>query len=468
MEMLNALVDNLNNYLYSYVLVIGLLGTGLYFTIATGFVQFRWGDMSRSMSEGFAESESKKISPFQAFAVTTASRVGTGNLAGVALAIMLGGPGAVFWMWLTALLGGALAFVEATLAQVYKVHREDKTHYNGGPAFYMMLGLNQKWLGAIFSVLLLLVFGFAFNSVQANTIALAVQANFQIPTIVSATVLAILTAIFIFGGLPRIAKITSFLVPIMAILYLILSLYIVIMNISHIGSVFSLIFVNAFNPSSFGIGTTIGVIVTGVKRGLFSNEAGMGSAPNAAASAETSHPVKQGMIQACGVFFDTLIICSATAFLILFSGVDIKTAAAEGISGIVLTQRVFGQYFGGAGSIFLTVCIFLLAFSSVLGNYFYAQNALGFLTEKPAALLIFRLLVVGCVFAGSVASFSLVWNIADLLMGFMAVINIYAVIRLFGRLKKVLADYNAQKAANVNPQFKRSSVTELKDVECWD
>lgn len=467
MDILSTIVDQLNNYLYSYILVIVLLGAGVFFTFATKFVQFRWGDMGKAFSEGVTTDTGHKISPFEAFAVTTASRVGTGNLAGVAFAIMVGGPGAVFWMWVTALLGGALAFVEATLAQVYKVHRGDKTHYNGGPAFYMTLGLNQKWLGTIFSVLLLVVFGFAFNSVQANTISLAVESNFKIPTMVSGIVLAGLTALFIFGGLRRIAQISSFMVPIMAGIYLILSLYIVFSNFSRLGEVFNLVFVNAFNPASFGIGTTMGVIVTGVKRGLFSNEAGMGSAPNGAASAETSHPAKQGLIQACGVFFDTLVICSATAFLVLFSGIDVKAAAAEGISGIVLAQRVFATYYGDAGALFLTVCIFLLAFSSVLGNYFYAQNALGFLTENKSALLIFRLLVVGVVYAGSVANFGLVWNIADLLMGFMALFNIYAVLRLFKVLRAVLADFLSQRAKGADPVFKRSAVKGL-DVECWD
>lgn len=459
------IIDMLNNYLYSYILVIVLLGVGIIFTLKTKFIQFRWKEMAAAFSDSLTgNSESKKISSFEAFAVTTASRVGTGNLAGVALAIMIGGPGAVFWMWITALLGGSLAFVESTLAQIFKVHDKDNTHFRGGPAYYMQQGLHSKTMGMIFSVLLLVVFGIAFNSVQANTIALAFENSFHIPTIVSAFILSVLSAVFIFGGLPRIAKASALIVPVMAILYLILCLIVVFINFDKIGSVFLLIFQNAFGLKEFGTGTLIGTIVTGVKRGLFSNEAGMGSAPNAAASADTSHPVKQGLIQACGVFFDTIIICSATAFLILFSGVDISNTS----SGIALTQNALTVYFGNMGNIFLSVCIFLLAFSSILGNYFYAQNTMLFISHNKIALFSFKILVIISVFAGSVAQFTLVWNIADLFMGLMALLNIYAIVKLFPFVQETLLDYQAQRRQKKDPTFNKVHVKGLEDVECWD
>ncbi|SFB92459.1 alanine or glycine:cation symporter, AGCS family [Brevinema andersonii] len=463
--MIANIIDTLNNYLYSYILVIVLLGVGIIFTLKTKFIQFHWKEMSAAFSNSLTgNSKSKKISSFEAFAVTTASRVGTGNLAGVALAIIVGGPGAIFWMWITALLGGSLAFIESTLAQIFKVHDKDNTHFRGGPAYYMQQGLHSKTMGLIFSILLLMVFGIAFNSVQANTIALAFENSFHIPTIVSAFILSILSAAFIFGGLPRIAKASALIVPVMAILYLILCLIVIFINLDKIGNVFLVIFQNAFGLKEFGTGTLIGTIVTGVKRGLFSNEAGMGSAPNAAAAADTSHPVKQGLIQACGVFFDTIIICSATAFLILFSGVDISNAS----SGIALTQNALTIYFGNMGNIFLSVCIFLLAFSSILGNYFYAQNTMLLISHNKIVLFSFKILVIVPVFAGSVAQFNLVWNIADLFMGLMALLNIYAIVKLFPFVQETLLDYQAQSRQGKDPAFNKVHVKGLEDVECWD
>lgn len=469
---LNQLITILNNFLYSYILVFVLLGAGIYYTIITGFIQFNIKSINQAFYEGFSstnqESSKRKISSFEAFAVTTASRVGTGNLAGVALAITFGGPGAIFWMWITALLGGALAFAEATLAQVYKIRDKSgldhNSHYRGGPSYYIKQGLGTKTLGSIFAVLLVFVFGFSFNAVQANTISSAFQSTFTIPPIFSAILLALLTAIFVFRGLPKIAKASAIIVPFMAILYLLLCLFVIGKNITKIGEVFNLIFSNAFGLKEFGVGTIAGTIITGIKRGLFSNEAGMGSAPNAAATATTSHPVKQGFIQAFGVFFDTIIICSATAFLILFSGVDFTDTT---IPSIVLTQNALTSYFGSFGSLFLTICIFLLAFSSVLGNYFYAQGSMAFLTHNKKIMFLFKIIVVLSVFAGSLSSFIVVWNIADLLMGLMALINIYALFRLSNILKLVLLDYKAQQAQKIDPVFKKKNVANLEDIECW-
>ncbi len=433
---LDAIVSSLNGFLYSYILIFVLLGAGLYYTISTKGVQFDVKNATDSFKEGIRaeESDRRKITPFQAFAVTTASRVGTGNLAGVAIAVAVGGPGAIFWMWVTALLGGALAFVESTLAQVYKVRESassgQEMRFIGGPAYYMTKGLGLKGFGYAFSFIVIFVFGFSFNAVQSNTIASAFHSSFAIPNIVTGIIIAGLSGVFIFKGLPAIARASALIVPVMATLYVVLCLIVVLAHITRIPEVFAMILENAFGLKEFGAGTIAGTITTGIKRGLFSNEAGMGSAPNAAASADTSHPVKQGFIQAVGVFFDTIVICSATGFLILFSGVDFQ----QGASGIILTQQALGTFFGQFGSIFLSICILLLAFSSVLGNYFYARNSLAFITNNPRWSLVFKIAVVVSVFAGSVSSFTLVWDIADLLMGIMALMNIYAIIRLSGIL----------------------------------
>ena len=462
------LINLLNNQL-SVVLLFVLLGSGFFYTLRTRFIQFNFKNMWSAFQEGFTDSDntSKKISPFEAFAVTTASRVGTGNLAGVALALTLGGPGAIFWMWLTALLGGSLAFVESTLAQVYKTKDDSQavaSHFIGGPAYYIQKGLGSKGLGNIFAILLVFVFGLSFNAVQANTISQAVSNNFNIPVLFSAVILSVITALFVFKGLRSIAKASTIIVPIMAILYLLLCLFVIGKNIARLPEVMELIFTNAFGLREAGVGTLMGTITIGVKRGLFSNEAGMGSAPNAAASACTSHPVKQGFIQAFGVFFDTILICSATAFLILFSGVDFTDINN---SGIVLTQAALSTFFGDFGSLFLTICIFLLAFSSVLGNYFYAHNSLSFLSKKPAVHLFFKVSVVVAVFAGSVSSLPFVWSVADLLMTLLALINLYAIFRLQKVLVATLADYRKQKANDIDPVFKKENFTEYGKFDAW-
>lgn len=469
LDSLNAIVEMLNTYLYSYVLVLALLGTGLVFTVRTAFIQFRWPDILSAFGEGItADTGVKKISPFQAFAVTTASRVGTGNIAGVALAILIGGPGAVFWMWMTALLGGALSFVESVLAQIYKKHDAAGTHYNGGPAFYMAQGMGNHFLAVAFSVMLFLVFGLGFNAVQVNTIADALKSGFNVPLLYSGIALTALSAVFAFGALPRIAKVTSYMVPIMAFLYLLFAAIVILQNIPRTGEVFFSIFSGAFKPSAFGAGTLMSTIIIGVRRGLFSNEAGMGSAPNASAAAETSHPVKQGLIQAGGVFFDTLVVCSATAFVILFSGFDLAAARIAGISGIAMMIQIFNQYFGTQGTLFLTVCIFLFAFSTVLGYFFYVVNAITFITKSALALVVMRILVLLAIFGGAVGSSSLAWNSTDFLMGIMALMNIYAMWRLYHVVEAAQKDFQAQRAAGKDPKFSKKSAPGLEDLECWD
>ncbi|MGL4561850.1 MAG: alanine/glycine:cation symporter family protein [Brevinema sp.] len=457
-ETLTVIINNMNDFLYTYILVFLLCGAGIYFTIITKGIQFHLKSMFRYLvnEEDLSTKNQKSISSFQAFAVSTASRVGTGNLAGVTLAVVIGGPGALFWMWVTALLGGALSFAECTLAQIYKVSnydtRKSASFFKGGPAYYISQGLSLEWLAKIFTVILIFVFGFSFNAVQSNTIAQSFESTFSIPPFWVGIFLASITGVFIFKGLPTIAKVSAILVPIMSLFYIGLSFIIIMLNIEKLPEVMKMIFEDAFGFKQIGVGTGVGTIITGIKRGLFSNEAGIGSAPNVAASATTSHPVKQGLIQAFGVFFDTILICSTTGFLILFSGVQISD---PNISGITLTQLALTKYFGVSGAIFLSICILLLAFSSILGNYFYALNSVSFISKKYSVEFLFKILVIFNVFLGAISSLEMVWSIADFVMFFMTLINLFAIIKLSKILTIVLKDYNIQKKENKNPIFKK-------------
>jgi AGCS family alanine or glycine:cation symporter len=438
-----------------------LIGTGLYFTFRTKFVQFRLiGEMFRLLGEG-ARADKKGVSSFQAFCISTASRVGTGNLAGVAIAITTGGPGAVFWMWLIALIGSASAFIESTLAQIYKV--KDGNTFRGGPAYYMEKALNARWMGVTFAVLISLTFGLAFNSVQANTITSALNGSFGINKIIIAIVLSIITAVVIFGGIKRVATVSEIMVPIMAGGYILIALYIMIMNISELPGVIVLIFESAFGVSEVAGGALGAAMINGIKRGLFSNEAGMGSAPNAAATADVSHPVKQGLIQALGVFVDTLLICSSTAFIILLSGLYTSTES----NGILLTQNALETSMGSWAGIFLAIIVFLFCFSSVVGNYYYGETNIEFINTNKLWLNIYRVAVVGMVAFGSLASLSFVWSLADLLMGLMAIINLIAIVLLGKIATSALNDYLKQKASGKDPVFHVSNIKGLKNVEAW-
>lgn len=370
MELLNNWINGVNDILWSYILIIMLLGCAVWFTIKSRFVQFRMiGEMIRLLgdSAGKGEKGEKHISSFQAFAVSLASRVGTGNLAGVATAVAIGGPGSVFWMWLIALLGSSSAFVESTLAQLYK--EKGKDSFIGGPAYYMLHGLGLRWMGVLFAVLISITFGFAFNSVQSNTICAAWEGAFGIDHAWIGAILTVLTLIVIFGGIQRIAKVSSIVVPVMALGYIALALGIVLFNITRLPAVIETILSNAFGWEQ-AIGGSVGAaLMQGIKRGLFSNEAGMGSAPNVAATAHVSHPVKQGLIQALGVFTDTLIICTCTAFIILFSGAPLDGS----INGVQLTQQALSNEVGSIGSTFVALAILLFAFSSIIGNYYYGE-----------------------------------------------------------------------------------------------
>ena len=461
MSWLETFVNGFNDILWTYILIALLVGAGLYFTFSTRFVQFRlFGEMFRLITE--KKEKKGGVSPFQAFTISTASRVGTGNITGVALAIGIGGPGAVFWMWIIAIIGMATAFVESTLAQVYKVR--DGKNFRGGPAYYMEKALGSRKLGIVFSILLILCFGFIFNAVQSNTIAASVGDVFNIPPYVIGIALVILTAIIIFGGVHRIVKVTQIVVPVMAVFYLAITLFVVITNISEVPGVFKLIVTHAFGLEE-AVGGTIGAaIMQGVRRGLFSNEAGMGSVPNAAATASISHPAKQGLVQSLGVFFDTIIICSATAFIIILAGLY-STGEDD---GVILTQNSLAVHVGEWAPYFVAIAIIFFAFSSVMGNYYYGETNIEFMNASKGWLTAYRVIVLGMVMFGSLAQVELVWNLADLFMGLMATLNI-AVIILLGKVAfKVLDDFTSQRKKGEDPTFYAKSIPGLKNTECWD
>lgn len=463
MEILNSLINFFNDILWGYVLIVMLLFVGTYFTLKTKFVQIRYlGQMIKILGDSVGHKGG--VSSFKAFCISTASRVGTGNLAGVAIAIASGGPGAIFWMWLIAIIGGASSFVESTLAQIYKV--KDGEAFRGGPAYYMEKALNKRWMGVAFSILISITFGLIFNSVQSNTISLAFHEAFKLDRTIIGVVLAVGTGVIIFGGVQRIANFSAAVVPVMAILYILVSLYVIVSNISMIPEIFRDIIENAFGIRQ-AVGGGIGAaIMTGVKRGLFSNEAGMGSAPNAAAAAETSHPVKQGFVQTLGVFTDTILICSCTAFMVLISGAH-KT---EGLTGIQLTQNALSSQVGGWGNVFIALCILLFAFSSIIGNYYYGETNIEFLTPNKTWLNLYRVGVIGMVMFGSIGELALVWNLADLFMGLMAVLNLIAIFLLGKVAFDALGDYSNQKESGLDPSFNKNDIDIPygERVECWD
>ena len=467
LDALNTAITSVNDALWTYLLIGALIICGLYFTIRTRFVQFTLlGDMFRQLVDASPASGGKKhISSFQAFAVSVATRVGTGNLAGVATAIAVGGPGAVFWMWIIALVGSATAFVEATLAQLFKRPSDDS--FIGGPAYYISRGMHNKWMAALFAVLLTLTFGLSYNSIQSNTICGALNQAFGFDQTVIGIILSALALFIAFGGIQRIAHVSSILVPVMVIGYFILALVVVIMNYDLVPHVIKLIFVNAFGfeqVAGGGLGMTI---MIGIRRGLFSNEAGEGSAPNVAATAHVSHPVKQGLIQALGVFTDTLLVCSCTAFLVLISGLY----NTEGIQGIQLTQASMESQVGSWGTFFVAIAIILFAFSSIIGNYYYGEANIRFLTDKKWAVQVFRILSGGVfVFFGAVASFEFVWSLGDLFMALLTLCNLIALVFLCKYAFKLLDNYRAQKRQGIkNPEFHRSDLPEIADeLDAWE
>ena len=465
----NSLLGELSNFLYTYILIALLVVTGLYFTFHTKAVQFRlFPEAIRVLGE--KKRDGRDISSFQALMISTASRVGTGNIAGVATAIAtataVGGYGAVFWMWLLALVGAASAFIESTLAQCYKEkHVED---WVGGPAYYIQKALGSRKWGVVFAVLLIACFAYGFNALQAFNAGTSLK--YYIPhyadsiwPLVVGGILAALTAVSIFGGVRRISAITSGLVPVMAAVYIALGLFITVKNIGQVPVMLSMIFQQAFDPKAMFAGLGASCIMQGVKRGLYSNEAGMGSAPNAAAAADVSHPVKQGLVQMLSVFIDTILICSTTAFMLLLSGVPIDPAVKD--MGYV--QAAVLNQVGEFGPLFITVSIFLFAFSSLVGNYYYTETNFKFIRDSKTGLNLFRVTCVAAVFLGAQMDFSTVWNLADVLMGLMALVNLVAILLLGGQALRVLRDYNEQRRAGKNPVYRASEVG-VGDPEIWN
>ena len=468
--MLNEILGKVNDWMYTYLLLFLLVGTGIYFTIRTRCVQLRFLKESFHVlkEKGQEENGKKQVSSFQALMISTASRVGTGNIAGIATAIAAGGAGAVFWMWLMAIIGGASAFIESTLAQVYKVKDKDKEEFRGGPSYYMEKALGKRSVGVLFAILLIICFAYGFNGLQSFNMSSSLEyyipgySETIYPVIVGA-VLAIGTALVIFGGVHRIGFITSVLVPIMAGSYLLIGLYTIVTNISELPHVFFMILSQAFDFQAFAGGMAGSAVVIGIKRGLFSNEAGMGSAPNASASASVSHPAKQGMVQVLSVFIDTLLICSATAMMLLLSGVEGKTG---GLDGIPFVQKAVSANVGNWGIHFITLSIFAFAFSSLIGNYYYAESNILFIKNNKKLLFVFRITCILAVFFGSQADFSMMWNIADITMGCMATVNIIVILILGNKAIRVLKDYEKQKKEGKDPVFSAKDVG-IDNADCW-
>ena len=466
--MFNNLLASLNDFLYSYILIFLLVAAGIYFSIRTKFVQFRLiGDAIKALKEKAEKNDNgKSVSSFQALMISTASRVGTGNIAGIATAIVAGGPGAVFWMWVMAIVGGASAFVESTLAQVYKI--KDGKEFRGGPSYYIERALGKRWLGVLFSILLIACFAYGFNGLQTYNMSSALE--YYIPnysdTILPAVVgllIAAATAFVIFGGVHRIGFISSVIVPIMAGIYILMGIFITLTNLDRVPEMFSLIFEGAFDFRAIFGGFAGSTVLIGIKRGLFSNEAGMGSAPNASATATVSHPVKQGMVQVLSVFIDTLMICTTTAFILLLSGV---TGIPEKLDGIPYVQAAISANVGSLGIHFITFSIFAFAFTSLIGNYYYAESNILFIKNNRILLNVFRITCLIAIFLGAQADFSTVWNLADVLMGFMAIENILVIFLLGGIAFKVLDDYTKQKKQGIDPVFKAKNVG-LNNTDTW-
>jgi len=462
---MTAIIDFLNTIFWGYILIYGLLAVGVFFTIRLGFLQFvNFGEMIRAI-KGSRESDSSGISPFQALTTSLASRVGTGNLAGVAVALYLGGAGAIFWMWMVALVGMATAYSESTLAQLYKI-RDEKGQYRGGPAFYIATGLKAPWAGGVFSICLIISFGLVFNAVQANSIADAMEGAFGFSKMWVGLALAAGAALVIFGGLRSIARFAEFVVPFMAGAYVLMALVVMAMNIPEVPGVLATIVKSALGleEAAGGVaGSVTAAMLNGIKRGLFSNEAGMGSAPNVAATATPAphHPSSQGLVQAFGVFIDTIVICTATAVMILLSGV---LEPGSGITGTQLTQQAMASHIGPAGTYFIAIAILFFAFTSIVANYSYAENAMTFLgMGNMAGFTVLRLAALGMVVWGSIQAVSTVFNVADASMGLMATINLIAIVLLSGTVAKLTKDYLAQRKQGLVPTFKAKDFPEIND-----
>ena len=471
-ELFSKLIENISNVMYSYLLIILLLAVGLYFTFRTRFVQFRMlGESIRLVTEKSGDKNS--VSAFQALMVSTASRVGTGNIVGVANAIAIGGYGAVFWMWVIALVGGASAFIESTLAQIYK-KKDGRGGSYGGPAYYIEAALGKRWLGVIFAVALVATYAVGFNMLCSfNLVTSLSQYSFygdpatsSVPMICG-IILAVLVLICVMGGGKRIVKVTSFLVPVMGVAYILMALVVMVLNAGMLPSVFKAIFVSAFDFKAIFGGFAGSALMQGIKRGLYSNEAGVGSAPNAAAAADVSHPVKQGLVQMLSVFIDTLLVCTATAMMCLSSGI----VPSESLSGAPFVQQALSTNFGNFGYYFITVSLLLFAFTTLLGNLFYCEGCMNYIAKRTLSrktMTVFYVLASVVVFLGALLDFGMVWNLADVLMGVMAIINLPVIVILGKPALAALKDYTAQRKAGKDPVFKAASINLRHVTDFWN
>ncbi len=466
LETITNIVSFANDALYTYILIIILVTAGIYFTIRTKFAPFRlFDDQIKAVTE---KKNGNGVSSFQALMISTASRVGTGNIVGVSTALCLGGFGSVFWMWIIAIIGSASAFVESTLAQIYKRKGPDGCY--GGPAYYIETALKNRVLAVIFSVLLIITYGFGFNMLASYNLQDTFSTyNFynpdSTPWIIGA-IIAVLVCYCLFGGGKRIAKITEVLVPVMGVAYVLVSLLVVILNIKLLPDVFARIFRSAFDFEAIFGGFTGSCVMLGIKRGLFSNEAGIGSAPNASASAEVSHPAKQGLVQVLSVFIDTILVCSATAFMCMFSGVE----PTADIAGARYVQESVRAVFGNFGPIFITVAMTLFAFTTLIGNLYYVDKCIihiaGKIPSKKVQTVI-NILASVIIFVGAGLSADLLWGIADVTMGAMALINIPVIVILGKYAFAALKDYEKQRKAGKDPVFKAINIKLPHNVDCW-
>ncbi|MBR4287081.1 MAG: alanine:cation symporter family protein [Clostridia bacterium] len=467
MGFLEGATSSVNDALYTYILVIILVLGGIYFTFRTRFVQFRLlGEQIRCVTEKPADG--KGVSSFQALMVSTASRVGTGNIIGVSTALCLGGFGSVFWMWLIAIIGSASAFVESTLAQIYKKKGPDGSY--GGPAYYIQTALKCKPLAIIFSVFLILTYGFGFNMLASYNLQSTFSTygfyNEKITPWIIGLVLAIIVGYCLMGGGSRVIKVTTFLVPFMGIAYILVAVIIVALNFKLLPDVFRTIFSEAFDIKAIFGGFSGSCVMYGIKRGLFSNEAGVGSAPNASASAEVSHPAKQGLVQVLSVFIDTILVCSATAFMCMCSGV----APTKELSGAPYVQAALSSTLGKFGPIFITVAMILFAFTTLLGNLYYVDKCIIFIRGKipsKAFMRVYYIIASLVIFVGAGLSADLLWNIADITMGGMTIINMPVILFLGKYAFRALKDYDRQRKEGKTPVFIAENIGLPHDVDYW-
>lgn len=468
MELINGIINAVSGILYQpWCVPLILLAGGVLLTVRSKFIQVRLFKESFKVILEKPATENG-ISSFGALMVSTASRVGTGNIIGVATAICAGGAGAVFWMWVTAIIGGASAFVESTLAQIYKKRNDDGTSY-GGPAFYMRDALKQRWLGVIFSVLIIMTYAVGYNMLAAYNLQDTFSAfDFYSKTtaVVIGIILAVLFGIIVIGGAKRLVKVTEVMVPVMGVLYVLVAIFVLILNAKQLPGMFAMIFESAFDFKAIFGGFAGSCIMNGIKRGLYSNEAGMGSAPNAAATADVSHPAKQGLVQMLSVFIDTLLICTATAFMCLSSGV----AFNSDMGGASFVQASMAENLGSFGPVFLCVAMSLFAFTTLIGNYSYCEGCLRFILNREVSksgILLFRIIATVLVFVGAIASAGTVWNLADMTQGLMVIVNVPVILILAKPAMLCLEDYCKQKKEGKNPVFIAKDAGIDADLDYW-